>query len=177
MGKTPLNGLESVYHAERPKLMRLLCARTGNDAEAEDLLQELWIRVRQPSQGPIANGLPYLYRMAQNLVVDRQREVQRRAKRERQWLDQHSAGAAKGGEPADGSPNPEEAILDHEEGARLVAALETLPPGARQVLTLHKVDGLSHAQIADRLGISKSGVEKHMAVAMKYLRRSMLGGY
>jgi DNA-directed RNA polymerase specialized sigma24 family protein len=39
------------------------------------------------------------------------------------------------------------------------------------VLRLHKFDGLSHGEVAARLGISKSAVEKHMAVAMAHLRR------
>nr|WP_299597989.1 sigma factor-like helix-turn-helix DNA-binding protein [Sphingomonas bacterium] len=50
-----------------------------------------------------------------------------------------------------------------------------MPEGARRVFELHKIQGLSHSDVARQLGISKSGVEKHMAVAMKYLRRAMLG--
>ena len=38
---------------------------------------------------------------------------------------------------------------------------------------MHKFDGLSHAEIAARLGISRSGVEKHIAVAMVHLRRAL----
>lgn len=62
-------------------------------------------------------------------------------------------------------------MVERDEAARLASAIAHLPDGARRVLRLHKIEGLSHGEVAARLGISKSGVEKHMAVAMKYLRR------
>jgi RNA polymerase sigma-70 factor (ECF subfamily) len=55
--------------------------------------------------------------------------------------------------------------------ARIASAIAALPEGAAQAFRLHKIDGLSHAEVAARLGISRSGVEKHIAVAMKHLRR------
>jgi len=165
-------GLEALYRAHREELLRFLAARTGDPGDAEEILQEVWIRLGQTARAPIANGRAYLYRMAQNLAVDRLRERRRRMRRERIWLDD-LAGAGPS-EPADPAPNAEEAMLDREEGARLVSAVDTLPEGARRVFDLHKVEGLSHAEVATRLGISRSGVEKHMAVAMKYLRRALL---
>jgi RNA polymerase sigma-70 factor (ECF subfamily) len=165
--------LEALYGVLRADLLRFLVARTGSAAEAEDLVQELWLKLRQPAGGPVLNGRAYLYRMAQNLVVDRLREKQRRMRRDRLWADgsgQHDHTS----EPVDPSPNAEQEMLDREETALLASALRTLPEGARRAFELHKIEGLSHAEVAARLGISKSGVEKHMAVAMKYLRRAML---
>ena len=167
-------GLAALYRLHRAELQRFLIARTGDPADAEEILQEIWIKLRHVATAPIGNGRAYLYRMAQNLVVDRLREKQRRMRRERVWLDDLGGGPKNGSEPADASPNAEEALLNEEETARLWAALKTLPDGARRVFELHKLDGLSHAEVALRLGISKSGVEKHMAVAMKYLRRALL---
>jgi RNA polymerase sigma-70 factor (ECF subfamily) len=169
----PEQPLDALYGVFRSELLRFLIARTGDAGEAEDLLQELWLKARQPTAGPIVNGRAYLHRMAQNLVVDRLREKQRRMRRDRLWsddADRHSPAS----EPIDAARNAEEAMLDREETALLASAMATLPDGARRAFELHKVEGLSHAQVAARLGISKSGVEKHMAVAMKYLRRAML---
>lgn len=165
-------GLEALYRVHRAALQRFLIARTGDPNEAEEILQDVWIRLGHAAQAPIANGRAYLFRMAQNLVVDRLREKQRRMRRERIWLDDLSGTART--EPADASPNAEQLILDREETTRLLSAVETLPDGARRVFELHKVEGLSHAEVAMRLGISRSGVEKHMAVAIKYLRRALL---
>lgn len=167
------DGIEAVYHSHRSELLRFLTARLGDATEAEDILQELWIRLHNTSGSPIANSRAYLYRMAQNLVVDRIRERQRRMKRERLWLEARGE-ASIAGEPADQAKNAEEALLEREETARLADAIGSLPYGARRVFELHKQQGLSHAEVAIRLGISKSGVEKHMAAAMKYFRRALL---
>ena len=167
-------GLEALYHAHRAELLRFLIARTGDASEAEDILQDVWLRIRAPGSRPIANGRAYLHRIAHNLVIDRLRERQRRMRRERLWTDQRTGHAEPGTEPADGGGNAEDEMLEREEIAQLASALATLPPGARRAFELHKLDGLSHAEVAGRMGISKSGVEKHMAVAMKYLRRALL---
>jgi RNA polymerase sigma-70 factor (ECF subfamily) len=167
-------GLEALYRASRPELLRFLIARTGDLSEAEDILQELWIKLQQPSGGPIAHGRAYLYRMAQNIIVDRLRERHRRARRERVWHEELHERDAPGAEPADGSKNAEDLLLEREEAALLATAVANLPEGARRVFELHKLQGLSHAEIAHQLSISRSGVEKHIAVAMKYLRRAMM---
>lgn len=167
------NGLETLYGVHRADLRRFLIARTGNIADADDVLQELWLKARNLQAGPIENGRAYLYRMAQNLIVDRLREKQRRMERERRWNDQATDFAAAGVEPSDRSQTAEEEILAREEIATLVSAIGNLPDGARKAFELHKLEGLSHAEVAAQLGISKSGVEKHMAVAMKYLRRAL----
>jgi RNA polymerase sigma factor (sigma-70 family) len=168
------NGLKALYGLHRAELLRFLTARTGDAAEAEDLLQELWLRAGRYDAGPVGNGRAYLYRMAQNLIVDRLREKQRRMARERRWTDQETDFAPPGVEAADRGQTAEEEMLAREEVATLVSAVTNLPTGARRAFELHKLQGLSHAEVAARLGISKSGVEKHMAVAMKYLRRALM---
>ncbi|MCI4588853.1 RNA polymerase sigma factor [Sphingobium sp. BYY-5] len=167
------SGLESLYGVHRADLRRFLIARTGDTTEADDVLQELWLKARTVQPGPIDNGRAYLYRMAQNLVVDRLREKRRRMERDRRWNDQATDFAAAGIEAVDHSQTAEDEILAREEVATLASAIANLPDGARRAFELHKLDGLSHAEVAQRLGISKSGVEKHMAVAMKYLRRAL----
>lgn len=168
----PSAGLEAIYREARGDLLRFLTARTGDAGEAEDVLQELWIKLQTLPGGPVAHGRAYLYRMAQNLVVDRLRARQRRARRERLWIDDRDGAAAI--EPVAPDKNAEDAMLEREEAALLASAVANLPAGARRVFELHKLRGLSHAEVAEQLGISRSGVEKHMTVAMKYLRRALL---
>lgn len=166
--------LELAYGVHRADLMRLLLARVGDQAEAEDLLQELWLKVRQNPSGPVQHGKAYLFRMAQNLVIDRMRERHRRIARERRWSDEATGFPAAGSEPVDRCGTAEDAMLDREEIAALASAITSLPEGARRAFELHKLQGMSHGEVAAVLGISKSGVEKHMAVAMKYLRRALM---
>jgi RNA polymerase sigma factor (sigma-70 family) len=165
------SGLEQLYQEHRAQLLRFLRARTGNSAEAEDLVQELWLRLRRQSSGPIANGRAYLFQSANNLALDRARERQRRARRDRLWGESMQDGT--GGEPAAAEPAPDQALIEQEEAQQLAAAVAALPEGARRAFLLHKIEGCSHAEVATRLGISRSGVEKHMALAMKHLRRSL----
>ncbi|MEG3125120.1 RNA polymerase sigma factor [Sphingomonas sp. GB1N7] len=167
-------GLEAVYRGLRAELLRFLIVRSGDAGEAEDLMQELWIKIQQMPSGPIAHGRAYLFRMAQNLMIDRLRERQRRERRERAWQSDIIASSTPGSEPKDPERNAEDAMLDREERAVLASALANLPPGARRAFELHKLRGLSHSQVAAELGISRSGVEKHMSVAMKFLRRALL---
>ena len=166
-------GLKSLYAQQRGDLLRFLVARAGNREEAEDVLQEMWIKLAVFQSGPIANGRAYLFRMAHNLVLDRLRERRRRERREQVWTDGEIGIAPDGMELADPARTPEEALADGDEARRIAEAIDTLPEGARRAFRLHKIEGLSHSEVALMLGISKSGVEKHMAVAMKYLRRAL----
>lgn len=162
-------GLETVYYAHRAELLRLLCARTGDPSEAEDILQDLWLKAHAQQIATLSNSKAYLYRMAQNLLIDRMRERNRRMCRDYQWVTDFTMTHAGGWHRA-----AEDAAHEQEETQRLMRAIEKLPDGARAVFRLHKLDGLSHAEVASRLGISRSGVEKHIAVAMKCLRRTLL---
>jgi RNA polymerase sigma-70 factor (ECF subfamily) len=167
------DGLSTLYDQHRPDLLRFLIARTGDRAEAEDVVQELWLRAQSAPAGPVGNGRAYLFRMAQNLVLDRLRERQRRAARDRDWSETTHGGAPAGEEVADARDTAEDALLAREEAERLAAAIQALPDGARRAFRLHKIDGLSHGEVAQRLGISRSGVEKHMALALKHLRAAL----
>jgi RNA polymerase sigma factor (sigma-70 family) len=167
-------GLVELYAVHRAALLRFLKARTRDPAEAEDILQDLWLRLRELRPGPIANARAYLFQMANNLVLDRARGTSRRGARDRSWIEQSyvlAPGADGHLQAVDPGLTPEVQLLEAEEQQALAAAIAQLPEGARRAFCLHKIDGLSHSEVAARLGISRSGVEKHIAVAMKYLRR------
>jgi len=163
--------LTQLYQELRGELLRFLIARTGNPAEAEDLLQELWLRVRDAAPGPVANGRAYLYRAAQNLVLDRLREARRREARDRDWSDIQAETVP--GDRVDPQPQALDTLIAREDVEALRAAIAHLPEGAGRAFRLHKLEGLPHAEVAARLGISRSGVEKHIAVAMAHLRRTL----
>lgn len=168
------DGLSRVYHHHRGDLLRLLTARTGTQAEAEDLLQELWIKLRQSPPLDVHHARAYLLRMAQNLATDRLRARQRGMARERRWSDEATDFAPSSHAQVDRAKTAEQLLIDREEIAALASAIANLPEGARRAFELHKIEGVSHAGVAETLGISRSGVEKHMAVAMKYLKRALM---
>ncbi len=152
-------------------MLRFLVARTGNPAEAEDLLQELWLRVRDAAPGPVSNGRAYLYRAAQNLVLERLRGARRREARDKDWSDAQADTVA--GDRVDPQPQALDRLIARENLDALRAAIAQLPEGAGRAFRLHKLEGLPHSDVAARLGISRSGVEKHIAVAMAHLRRTL----
>jgi RNA polymerase sigma-70 factor (ECF subfamily) len=165
--------LAALYRHHRAELHRFLVARTGDAAEAEDVLQEVWIRASGQPPASVEHWRAYLFRTAHNLVIDRARARRRRTAREQRWIEDAHGPLSPAEEVADTRATAEDAIEAREEAARLASAIANLPEGARRAFMLHKIDGLSHGEVAERLGISKSGVEKHMAVAMKHLRRML----
>lgn len=170
---TQPDGLAAVYEDIRPRLRRLLIARTGDPSFAEDLLQSLWIKLQTRDDGPVGNAEAYLFRMAHNLVTDHARAERQRQKREDEWVD---ASTTRIGDAAhDEAPDSERILIAKDELQRVRRALAEMPARASQVFQLHRIDGLSHADIAAQLDISKSAVEKNMAVALKHLFRLLSG--
>jgi RNA polymerase sigma factor (sigma-70 family) len=166
-------GLAALVGVHRAELRAFLRARCGDDGEADDLLQELWLKVASLPAGPIANGRAYLFRVANNLVLDRLRARQRTMRRDRAWLDRDAGAELAVPERPDPTPTADEAMLREEEKAMVRQALAGLPPGARRALELHRLDGWPQGEVARIMGISRSGVEKHLAVAMRHLRRTL----
>lgn len=168
-------GLAVLLQVHRAELLRFLTARCGSADEAEDLLQDMWFRVTAQPSGPIVNGRAYLFRVANNLALDRSRARHRAMRRERLWLEAESGDAAAAPEDrADPAELPEEKIAREQEAQALRRAIADLPEGAGRALRLYRFDGLGHKEIAETLGISRSGVEKHLALAMKKLREVLV---
>ncbi|HEY6925809.1 MAG TPA: sigma-70 family RNA polymerase sigma factor, partial [Steroidobacteraceae bacterium] len=67
----------------------------------------------------------------------------------------------------DGDGGPERRVSGREEVQRMCRALEKLPQKCRQAFELRKFDGLSQREIAERMGISQSTVEKHLIKALR----------
>ena len=78
------DGLEAIFMINRSSLLRFLSLRSGG-MDPDDLLQELWLKVRSFESGPIAEPRAYLFKMADNLVHDRRRADARRNRRDDDW--------------------------------------------------------------------------------------------
>lgn len=168
-----VNGLAGLFEQHRAELLRFLAARCGGRDEAEDLLQDLWIKASAQPAGPIANGRAYLYRMANNLVLDQLRGRQRAMARDRNWLAEEGGGAQASEDRPDPSLPADEALIQRQEAGLLERAISTLPAGAQRALRLHRLEGYPQGEVAEIMGISRSGVEKHLVVAMKHLRNAL----
>lgn len=157
-------GLEQVYLLNRPALLRFLKARGAGDA-AEDLVQELWLKASAAVAGPVRDPLPYLYRVANNLMLDRRRAELRQAKRDHLW----SGADDMVGEPVSDAPSDERALIARDELAAAEAALKALGERTDVIFRRYRIDGVSQTEIARELGISLSAVEKHLQKAYRAL--------
>ncbi len=169
------NGLAGALETHRGELLRFLSARCGSADEAQDMVQELWIKVTTQPAAPVASPRAYLFRMANNLVLDQRRARQRAMVRDRRWLEED--GDAIAAAPPEVRPDPaepaDEVIAREQEAALLRKAVAGLPAGARRALSLYRFEGRGQGEIAEMMGISRSGVEKHLALAMKHLRNML----
>jgi RNA polymerase sigma-70 factor (ECF subfamily) len=170
----PDNGLAALYHRHAGELRRFLAARSGDADLAEDLFQDLWIKVGARPSGPVSDGRAYLFRMANNLVLDHARSRQRGMARDRAWIDEEVPSSPLPEARPDPAPDAEAQLAKAQETLMLTRAMASLPPGARQALHLYRLEEHSQPEVAKIMGISLSGVEKHLALAMKHLRAKLL---
>ncbi len=146
---------------ERPSLLRLI-GRIVESTAVEDAAQTLWLRVQSVDDSvTIADERAYLYRLAINVAWDhgRTRARQRRVQEQAQdilW-------------GRDGDPATDRVLIAREELARVLAAADDLPEPTRTIFYLNRIEGLPQREIAERLGVSRTTVEKHMRKAMARL--------
>ena len=161
--------LLALYLERRANLMRFLAARAGSVATAEDLIQELYLKLaaRDRTGEAVGNPTALLYRMALNLMLDRARGETRSAVRDTAWR-QVVRSEIDGVDIAE-EPPADEAAASAERLRHLIAAVQDLPPQAGRAFRLHKLDGLSQAQTAQAMGLSVKAVEKHISAALKAL--------
>jgi RNA polymerase sigma factor (sigma-70 family) len=151
----------------QPRIRRLITRRVGS-AAAADLTQELFLRLCR-----VGTNLPtredarrYLIRIAINAATDHQRVEGRRS--------ELLTGMP---EPGEGRAlDPQHQVLMDETIAQVETALAELPSKCRDVLWLSRVEGMTHAEIANTLGVSKSLVEKYIVRAILHCRTRLSDG-
>jgi RNA polymerase sigma factor (sigma-70 family) len=164
----PDNPLLAVYLEKRANLVRFFAARLGSLETAEDLAQDLYLKLSTMAPvDDVQNPMALLYRMGANLMLDRLRQGRRAAARDDAWLK--AERVTLGGEDVVDQPPAEEALASRQRLTQLIAAVEQLPARMREAFQLHKLQGLSHAETARAMGVSVSAVEKHVSGALKAL--------
>ncbi|GLK88964.1 RNA polymerase sigma factor [Pseudomonas turukhanskensis] len=120
--------------------------------------------MERASQQQIESPRAFLYRTALNLVIDEHRRNALRRTENLDVLDQQEQFF---------SPSPHRSLAHEQRLQLLQRALDELSPVCRDAFLLRKLEGLSHDEIAERLSISQSLVEKHIVNAMKHCRVRM----
>jgi RNA polymerase sigma factor (sigma-70 family) len=164
----PTDPLLEIYLERRANLVRYFAARTGSLAVAEDLAQELYLKIAMrdltvATENPVA----LIYRIATNVMLDRARGEARAVARDAAW--RQTAHLNLGGEDVAADAPADEAAASRQRLRQLVEAAAELPPQMQRAFRLHKLEGLSHAETARVMGISPKSVEKHVSSALKSL--------
>ena len=147
--------------------LQAFCRRAvGDERDAEDICQEVFVRVWRalPDYGERGQFRPWLWRVAMNACRDRMRARRRRCR----WLCECAAGAADEA-VADGQ-SPAEAAAARADLDRLSRGLALLPERLRTPLVLTVLEHLTHAECAEVLGLSVRAVETRVFRARQRLR-------
>jgi RNA polymerase sigma-70 factor (ECF subfamily) len=145
------------FEAQRPRLLRLAYASTGSLAEAEDCVQEAWLRLQRAAErDPVRDLAAWLTTTVSRLALDALGSA--RARRERYagpWLPEPLIERL--ADPADGANRPgadpaDLVTLDESVSMALLVVLEALTPAERTAFLLHDVFGLGYDEIAGVVG-------------------------
>lgn len=165
---------EQISHAYRRPLMTYFLRHTGDYTEAEDLTQEALLRALRAGAGEaIETPDGFVFTIASNLLRDRARKrITRQANRHISLYPQGDDETA--AEPlqlaAEDLP-ADRVLMGKEKLRRTLDALAELPDRTREIFILFRVERLRQTEIAARLGVSVSAVEKHVVRAVAHLAR------
>ncbi len=164
---TPPRDFATLYRATLNPLRRYLARLLGNSTEAQDVAHDAYVRVYPTvNQEPVENPEALLYTTARNLAINRLK---------RRGISPFAREALNLETAASSAPSVTQQVMARQELGMLEQAIAELPAGCRSVLLLRKVELLSHREIADRLGIAISTVEKQHARALRLLRAALPG--
>lgn len=152
----------SVFSRVRAALMR----RGRSEQDADDLVQEAWVRLAcYEQENHVVQPEAFLMRAAINLSIDA-----------------HRASAARGEQVLldevvllDGRPGVEDVLLGRERLARVSECLARLSDKTRDIFIAHRIEGMSYQEIARRHGMTVSSVHKHIAKALLLITGLMEG--
>lgn len=154
---------ETLYARHRTRLFRFVLRSIKARAVAEELYQEIWMRVieARTSWTPKARFTTWLYTIAHNHLVDH-------------WRKRGLTLVALDGEElASCSPDPADHAQARESLARFAAALHALPALQREAFLLHEEGGLSVAEIAAATGCNAETAKSRVRYAMNKLKASI----
>lgn len=171
MARQSASVLIASFQENYEQLLRFLTRKLNGDSQrAADVVQDTYLRLAKTpdTDDEIDNPRAYIYRVAGNLAIDQIRSDRR--------LSARHDGDEGALEISDPKPGPEKIYLSREQIMLLDRALKELPDNARAALLMFRVEGMSHTEIADKLGVSNSMVAKYIGRALRHCRDALLAG-
>jgi len=164
---------ELIVQRWRDPIVRLCTRMLGNAHRAEDLAQEVFLRLylKRSHYEPSARFSTYLWRIAINLCID---EHRRQARHQETLLDEsHPNPEGQEDRWMSHEPGPDESLELREMTGRVRLALERLPEAYRAVVVLRHYEGLRFREIGEILDIPEGTVKSRMAEALSRLGRML----
>ena len=157
--------LLATYLERRTELVRYFRVRLRTEEAAEDLVQDIYLKIVARPAELIDNPAAYLYRLGTNLMLDKIKQQRRASLRDGEWRG--AATSAVGGEDVAEATPADEALAARQRLNHILAVVRDLPAPVREAFRLHKLEGLSHAETAAAMGVSRSSVEKYIMTSLK----------
>lgn len=161
--------LTQIFRTQYRQLLRFCRMRVRNEADAEDIVQGAFLAARKtyPDKGTEELG-PLLTTLVRNRTLD----FLKSGERKRQMA------SVEIGEVADRiacgrTVTPEQQVMDAERLALAEALIAGMPPRRREALRLHRIEGLTHGEIAERLSVSRQSVIMDIAGAVAELAEGL----
>ena len=151
--------LERIYDAHASVLFHYLVTITKTEADARDLLQEVFIRLARGAKTDMQSERAFLYRLAHNLAIDWRRRRKVRWDSEERLIQELDEGVQH-------VANPDAELL----ARRFADAMKTLPDEQRTVVQLKLWDGLTFEEIAEAQGIPLNTAASRCRYALEKLR-------
>ncbi len=166
------NALAEKYH--RP-MIRFLYRMAGNQAVAEELAQEVFLRVyrARTSYRAEARFTTWLYRIATNLAVNHARDTRYERNAQTIYLDQPDEASGATPDLAGDLPTAEEQLLREERMAAIRRHVMELPERQRMAVVMHKYQGMDYRQIGEVLKLGESATKSLLFRAYRTLRETL----
>lgn len=153
----------SAFEQHHNDLLRFFTHKLGCRDLAADCTQETYVHlIRMRSTIDVQNPRAFLFRVAANLAVDNLRKIRiRREALSGEPLPENTASSA---------PSADDALDAKQRLIRLERAIGELSPKCRRALLMNRLEGKTHRQIAEELGVSESMIAKYVIQALKHCR-------
>lgn len=148
-------------------LHRFCASYLGDDALAEDVVQETFSKIATTTELPAGSARPWLYKVARNRCLDILRRHQR--------SPTHNRLIRTGFDAAQSTAGPHTRVAREERAEIIRQIIAQMPPEYREVLMLKHFDGFSREEMAQTLGITETAVKGRLVRASEFLRERLEG--
>lgn len=154
-----------IFDHYRPRIYSVALKMLKSASQAEEVVQEVFMKVwvLRKEMGNITNFEGYLFIMARNNIYDRFKKLAREQSARLVFHEKRSEFVS----------NTDHPIMEKHYSELLQHILSELPPRQKQIYDLSRAKGMSYKQIGKQLNISHLTVKKHMAEALKFIRKHL----